>query len=82
MTTMNISLPAELKSYVDLRIQKDAYGTSSEYVRELIRKDRDLETLKAYMLEGIQSSSAGTFDAEYIDALKQRVQAQQAPKRP
>ena len=35
MTTMNISLPDELKAFVGSRIQADGYGTPSEYMREL-----------------------------------------------
>lgn len=36
MSTMNISLPETLKSFVDEQVSKRGYGTSSEYVRELI----------------------------------------------
>jgi len=39
MTTMNISLPENLKEFVESVIAKDGYGTASEYVRELIRED-------------------------------------------
>jgi len=70
---MNISLPSELKQYVDTRIQNDAYGSSSEYVRDLIRQDRDREQLRSYMLKGIQSPTAGDFDESYLLTLKQRV---------
>ncbi len=40
MSTMNVSLPEALKAFVDERVQRDGYSTSSEYVRELIRADR------------------------------------------
>ncbi|HUW24902.1 MAG TPA: hypothetical protein VMW07_00040 [Gallionella sp.] len=38
---MNISLPGSLKTFVDDQVNQRGYGTSSEYVRELIRKDQD-----------------------------------------
>ena len=38
MGTMNISLPDTLKSFVDEQVRSRGYGTSSEYVRELIRQ--------------------------------------------
>jgi len=38
---MNISLPDQLKAFVDEQVGQRGYGTSSEYVRELIRKDQD-----------------------------------------
>ncbi len=70
---MNISLPNELKDYVDTRIQTDAYGSSSEYVRDLIRQDRDRQQLRNYILKGIQSPVVGDFDEAYLLKLKQRV---------
>lgn len=39
---MNVSLPVSLKNFVDDRVRKDGYSTSSEYVRELIRADQVL----------------------------------------
>jgi len=41
MSTMNISLPDSLKDFVDAQVAERGYGTSSEYVRELIRRDQD-----------------------------------------
>ena len=35
---MNISLPDGLKEFVDTQVDSRGFGTSSEYVRELIRK--------------------------------------------
>ena len=75
---MNISLPAELKQFVDLRLQTEAYSSSSEYVRDLIRKDRDREDLRAFMLKGINSPIVGEFDDAYLEGLKSRVLAKQA----
>ena len=40
MTTMNISLPDAMKAFVDAQIQERGYGTSSEYIRDLIRSDQ------------------------------------------
>lgn len=41
MSTTNISLPDNLKPFVDQQVARRGYGTSSEYVRELIRHDKD-----------------------------------------
>lgn len=48
---MNISLPEELKDFVDEQVKR-GYGTSSEYVRELIRKDQDRLHLRELLLAG------------------------------
>ncbi len=73
MTTMNTSLPAALKNFVDDQVSACGYSTSSEYVRELIRKDQDRQRLRALLLEGASSSPAVTADADYFDRLCGRV---------
>lgn len=70
---MNISLPEEMKQFVDLRIAADGYSTSSEYVRELIRRDRERQQFRQYLLDGMQSLAVGAMDADYFTALRQRV---------
>ena len=41
MTTMNVSLPDSLKTFVDEQVAQRGYGSSSEYVRDLIRRDQE-----------------------------------------
>lgn len=58
MQTMNISLPEQLKQFVDGQIAKGRYSSVSEYVRELIRADEKLkaeEQLEALLLDGLNS---------------------------
>jgi Predicted transcriptional regulators containing the CopG/Arc/MetJ DNA-binding domain len=73
MSTMNISLPESLKSFVDEQVGKRGYGTSSEYVRELIRRDQDRVRLRGLLLAGAESPSAAAADDAYFDSLRQRV---------
>jgi antitoxin ParD1/3/4 len=40
MTSLNISLPEALKEYVEGQVASGDWGTPSEYVRELIRRDK------------------------------------------
>jgi antitoxin ParD1/3/4 len=74
MTTMNISLPDSMKAYVDQRVSQEGYGTSSEYVRELIRRDKDRSQLRAMMLKGLESPVAGQADAAYFQTLRKRAE--------
>ncbi|MCU7374327.1 type II toxin-antitoxin system ParD family antitoxin [Paucibacter sp. O1-1] len=79
MSTMNISLPDPLKSFVDEQVSQRGYGSSSEYVRELIRKDQDRLQLRALLLEGASSAPSDTAaDGAYFDRLRER--ARQAAK--
>ncbi len=70
---MNISLPDSLKSFVDDQVAQHGYGTSSEYVRELIRRDQDRLHLRGLLVAGVESAAAGPADAAYFDALRDRV---------
>ncbi|OGB34021.1 MAG: addiction module antitoxin [Burkholderiales bacterium RIFCSPLOWO2_12_FULL_61_40] len=75
MSTMNISLPDSLRSFVDEQVTQRGYGTSSEYVRELIRKDADRMQLRGLLLQGAASVPvAAPADANYFTALRERVQ--------
>ncbi len=73
MSTMNISLPEALKSFVDDQVIARGYSTSSEYVRELIRKDQDRQRLRDLLLEGAASPLAVTADEEYFNRLRDRI---------
>lgn len=70
---MNISLPDSLKTFVDEQVTQRGYGTSSEYVRELIRKDQERQHLRGLLLEGAASAPAGPADVSYFEGLRRRV---------
>jgi len=57
MSSLNISLPEQLKAYVEAQVAQGDYGTPSEYVRELIRcdKERRLQSLEAKLVEALHS---------------------------
>jgi len=60
MQTMNISLPDQLKEFVDGQVGSGRYSSVSEYVRDLIRDDekrKAQEKLEALLMEGIQSGN-------------------------
>jgi antitoxin ParD1/3/4 len=57
-TTMNISLPESLKSFVDSRVKNRGYASHSEYLRDLVRKDEQeaaKDELRALLTKGLES---------------------------
>jgi antitoxin ParD1/3/4 len=78
MSTMNISLPESLKAFVDAQVSGRGYGTSSEYVRELIRRDQDRQRLRGLLLEGAASAPVGQADAGFFDGLRERARGRTA----
>ena len=73
MSTMNISLPDNLKSFVDQQVRSCGYSSSSGYICELIRSDQDRQRLRGLLLEGATSPPAITGDAKYLSQLRDQV---------
>ena len=69
---MNISLPDALKEFVEGQVAERGYGTSSEYVWDLVRKDQERTHLRELLLAGA-STSAGPVDRAYFGKLRKRV---------
>ena len=41
MATMNVSLPDQMKAWVEAQTETGRYGNASDYVRDLIRRDQE-----------------------------------------
>ena len=73
MGTMNISMPDSLREFVEKQVDSAGYGTSSEYVRELIRREQERLQLRELLLEGARSVPTGEADESYFAGLRQGV---------
>lgn len=66
MATMNISLPEQMRSWVQAQIEAGKYSSSSDYIRDLIRQDQErrdkVQALQKAITEGIESGEAEDFD--------------------
>jgi len=85
MTTMNISLPDELKAFVDAQIQKGGYSSISEYVRELIRhaqREAAQDRLEERLLEGLDSGKSTALDSRNWDAIRTRLKKRARSRKP
>ena len=73
MGTMNVSIPDDLKTFVDSQVSEGSYGSTSEYVRDLIRRDQDRRQLRAALLEGARSPIVATANASYFASLRHQL---------
>lgn len=68
MATMNVSLPDQMKAWVERQADQRRYSNVSDYVRDLIRRDQErqdaLGLLQAAIAEGVESGAPQPFDAE------------------
>jgi len=67
MTSLNISLPDPLKAYVEERVASGDYGTPSEFIRNLIRQDKERERgrVEAELLEALQGKQLSISPEEW-----------------
>lgn len=70
MVTMNVSLPDSLKQFVDEQVSARGFGTANEYVRELIRYDRDRSLLRERILASAEAEFSETMDGAYFERLR------------
>lgn len=57
MSSLNISLPEALKDYIEGQVKSGDWSTPSEYIRELIRQDKErrLRNLEQDLLSAVKS---------------------------
>lgn len=74
MATMNVSLPEQMKSWVEQQSAGGRFANSSDYVRDLIRRDQErgvvIAELQAAIDAGLNSGPAVQFDSA---AFKQKM---------
>ena len=72
---MSFALPEALRGYVDQRVRSGQYGNTSEYIRELIRRDQEEQAkrrLRALIEEGLSSGAGRTLTRKGVADLKER----------
>lgn len=77
MTTMNISLPDDMKDFVDQQVRARGFMSSSEYIRDLIRRQKDIEDFRALIQEGIDSPISEESTEDWFASLEARLGAGQ-----
>lgn len=79
MATMNVSLPDPMKEWVEAQARTGRYSNTSDYVRDLIRKDQEraekIARIQALVSEGLESGAGSRSMADLLRAAK--VEAEQ-----
>jgi antitoxin ParD1/3/4 len=72
---MSFALPEELRDYIDARVQSGEYGNTSEYLRDLIRRDQHEQAarrLRELIGEGLESGPAAPLTKRRIAELREQ----------
>lgn len=69
MATMNISLPDQMKAFVEAQAEGGKYANSSDYVRDLIRRDAERVAKVRALQEKINEGFASGICEESLDEI-------------
>jgi antitoxin ParD1/3/4 len=73
--TMSFALPESLRDYIDARVRSGEYGNTSEYLRDLIRRDQQEQAarrLRELIAEGLESGPAVPLTKHRIAELREQ----------
>ena len=74
MATMNISLPDEMRDWVELQIKSRHYANASDYFRDLIRHNQtEVEAIRLALIEGEQSGESDLSVGNIISKAKRKL---------
>lgn len=75
MATMNVSLPAKMKAWVEEQVQTGKYGNSSDYVRDLVRRDQERAEARQKLQQMVDDALASGIVEMTKEELLERVMA-------
>jgi len=67
MAQMNISIPEKLKSWAEARVAEGRYSSTSDYVRDLIRRDQEAEDARRRLQAAIDDGFASGVSERSIE---------------
>jgi len=72
---MSFALPENMRAYIDARVSDGSYGNTSEYLRELIRRDQHeqaAQRLRDLIADGLASGEGREATDDVISELRER----------
>jgi antitoxin ParD1/3/4 len=70
---MNISLPASLRQWIENQVETRGFGTASEFVRDVIRREREktlMTQVDQTLLKAIRTPVTEMTDGDWDDIRK------------
>lgn len=67
MAQMNISIPDTLKGWAESRVAEGRYSSTSDYVRDLVRRDQENEEARRTLLAAIEEGRRSGISTKTLD---------------
>jgi antitoxin ParD1/3/4 len=78
MKSMNISLPAPMRDWVEAQVEGGSYASASDYVRDLIRKDREYISKRQALLQALIEGEESGISNKSIEEVIAEARAEMA----
>lgn len=81
---LNVSLPEQLRGFVDAQVSSGSYGSASEFIRELLRNEQRRlakDNLTAFIQSGLDSGDVKAWTPERFDSLRQSLRESSVAKK-
>lgn len=78
LSTLSISMPTEMKEQLNAELLAAGFASASDWARTQARqflREREIEKLRAMVVEGLQGPVVATWGPEYVASLKERIMA-------
>jgi antitoxin ParD1/3/4 len=73
MATMNVSLPDKMKAWVEEQVQTGRYGNSSDYMRDLVRRDQERAEAREKLQQMVDQALASGVNQKSPEELLEQV---------
>jgi len=67
MATMNISLPDQMKHWIESRIKTGRYADASDYIRALVRLDQENQEKRTRLIALLEKAEKEIEGGKFID---------------
>lgn len=80
MAQMNISVPDGLKQWAEHRVAEGSYASTSDYLRDLMRRDRDAAAELARLQAALDQGRASGIDPRSVEQVFADIRARHLPR--
>ena len=73
MATMNVSIPDQMREWVESQIASGVYSNASDYIRDLIRRDQEYKDKREVLIRALETGKKSGISNRAVDEIWKEV---------
>ncbi len=73
MATMNVSIPDQMREWVEAQLESGLYSNASDYIRDLIRRDQEYKDKREALIQALKTGEKSGISKRTIDEIWKEV---------